>query len=184
MLLLNLVRIRTAEERFDQVYAPAAVAAEGDAFALTAPVTLGFDIHKDQDRFRLVGRVQSTIGLTCSRCLETFETPIDATFDLRYAPRSTAPARPEREVEDDDFSTAYYDDEVIDLGQLMREQLYLSLPMKPLCSEGCRGMCPQCGSNLNVGPCGCVPRDDDPRFAALRALRAGAKVELDNARKR
>lgn len=183
MLLLNLARIRTAEERFDQVYAPGSVAAEGDTFRVTAPVTLGFDVHKDQNRFRLAGRVQTTIGLTCSRCLEPFETPVDATFDLRYEPRPTAPARPEREVEDDDFSVAFYDDEAIDLGQLMREQCYLSLPMKPLCSEGCRGLCPQCGTNLNLGTCGCVQRDDDPRFAALRALRAGAELESDDVRK-
>jgi uncharacterized protein len=183
MLLLNLARIRTAEERFDQVYAPEAVAAAGDTFSMNAPVALGFDVHRDQDRFRLVGRVQTTIGQPCSRCLEPFEWPVDATFDLRYLPRATAPAGTEREVEDDDFSTAFYDDEVIDLGQLMREQFYLLLPMKPLCSEGCRGLCPQCGANLNAGTCGCVQRDDDPRFAALRALRARAEQDPGNARK-
>jgi uncharacterized protein len=183
MLLLNLARIRTAEERFDQVYAPEAVAADGDTFTVKAPVTLGLDVHKDGDRFRLVGRVQTTLAQPCSRCLEMFEWPVDATFDLRYQPRSTAPAGAEREVDEDDFSTAFYDDDVIDLGQLMREQFYLLLPMKPLCSEGCRGLCPQCGTNLNLGTCGCVQRDDDPRFAALRALRAGAEQDPGNVRK-
>ncbi|MGE3706065.1 MAG: DUF177 domain-containing protein [Vicinamibacterales bacterium] len=186
MLSLNLARIRTPHERFDQVYGPEAFPAEGEAFTVTAPVVLGFDIYKDQDRFRLAGRVQTTLGLPCSRCLEPFAWPVDASFDLRYQPQAPVPAgehagRDDREVHDEDFSTAFYEDDTIDLGQLMREQFYLSLPMKPLCSDGCRGLCPQCGTNLNLGTCACTVAHDDPRFAALRALSGGDAPETGDA---
>jgi uncharacterized protein len=67
-------------------------------------------------------------------------------------------------------STAFWNDE-IDLGQLMKEQFYLALPMKPLCRDECRGLCALCGANLNRGTCGCVAAWEDPRFAALRALK-------------
>ena len=62
----------------------------------------------------------------------------------------------EVEVEDDDLTTAFYSDEQIDLGQLVLEQFYLAVPMKPLCRESCRGLCPECGTNLNTGTCSCT----------------------------
>ncbi len=171
MLLLNLTRIRTADDRFDHVYAADTFAEDRETFTVAAPVRLGFDIHKDKDIFRLVGRMQTTLEMPCGRCLEPFTTPVDATFDLRYQPRAEAPADAESEVQEDDFSAAFYDGDAIDLGQLMREQFYLAVPMKPLCADDCRGLCTQCGTNLNKGTCDCTNGWEDPRFAALKALR-------------
>jgi len=172
MLSLNLAKIRTALERFEKTYAPKAVAAEGDVFSVVATTDLAFDIHKDKDQFRLVGGVKSRLELSCSRCLEAFTHPVDASFEVRYQPRSANAGEGEREVEDDDLSTAFYENDEIDLGQLMREQFYLSLPMKPLCVAECRGLCPQCGTNLNRGTCGCVRDWEDPRLAVLKQLKS------------
>jgi len=171
MLSLNLAKIRAQQERFEQVYAPGACAGSGEDFSVAAPVALAFDIYKDNDRFRLVGRVRTTLELPCSRCVEPFKSPVDAIFDLRYLPRSHNVGEGEREVEEDDLSTSFYEDEKIDLGQLMHEQFYLSLPMKPLCREACRGLCPHCGTNLNRGTCDCRRDWEDPRLTALKALK-------------
>lgn len=171
MLSLDLTKIRTAEERFENTYAPEAVAAEGDSFSIVRPVDLAFDIHKDKDQFRLAGRVTTALELSCSRCLEPFAWTVEAPFDLRYQPRSANTGEGEREVEEDDLSTAFYERDEIDLGQLMREQFYLSLPMKPLCRDDCKGLCPRCGTNLNRETCACVRDWEDPRFAVLRALK-------------
>src|SRR5262245_34002706 len=172
MLSLNLARIRTPLERFEKVYAPQVLGADGDTFAVVEPADLAFDIHKDKDQFRLAGRVISTLELPCSRCLEPFTWPVDAAFDLRYQPRTANTGEGEREVEEDDLTTAFYEHDEIDLGQLMREQFYLSLPMKPLCLEECKGLCPQCGTNLNRSTCDCRRDWEDPRFAALRAFKS------------
>jgi uncharacterized protein len=169
MLSLNLNKIRTAEDRFERVYAPDALAPE-EAFRVVEPVALAFDIHKDKDQFRLVGTVKTTLELPCSRCLEPYVAPVDASFDLRYQPHRHNAGEGEREIEEDDLTTAFYENEEIDLGQLMREQFYLALPMKPLCSDDCRGLCPSCGANLNKTSCGCTTQWDDPRLAALKAL--------------
>jgi uncharacterized protein len=170
MLSLNLTKIRTQREHFEQVYRPDQLPAD-DSFRVAAPVELAFDITKDKDQFRLAGRVKSTLELPCSRCLEAFVLPVDAAFDLRYQPHTENTGEGEREVEEDDLTTAFYENDEIDLGQLMREQFYLALPMKPLCREDCRGLCPVCGTNLNRGTCNCNPAWEDPRFAALRELR-------------
>jgi len=170
MLSLDLNKIRTAQERFEQVYAPDQLPAEED-FRVAAPVSLAFDIFKDKQQFRLVGRVETTLELPCSRCLEPFTLPVEQTFDLRYQPHAQNAGEGEREIEEDDLTTAFYEDDEIDLGQLMREQFYLSLPMKPLCADDCRGLCPVCGTNLNRGTCDCKRSWDDPRLGALKELR-------------
>jgi uncharacterized protein len=171
MLALNLGKIRTAHEHFEQVYPPDAVSAQSDDYQLAAPVQLAFDIYKDKEQFRLVGHVQTTLELPCSRCVEPFKWPIDAEFDLRYQPHTHNSGEGEREIEEDDLTTAFYDNDEIDLGQLMQEQFYLSLPMKPLCTEDCKGLCATCGTNLNRGTCDCREEWEDPRLAALKMLK-------------
>jgi uncharacterized protein len=171
MLALNLNKIRTAEEHFEKVYQSDVLGPATDVYRIAEPVHLVFDIYKDKAQFRLVGSVKTRLELPCSRCLEPFSWPVEAEFDLRYQPHSQNSGEGEREVEEDDLTTAFYDNDEIDLGQLMQEQLYLSLPMKPLCSDDCKGLCPTCGTNLNRDACDCRQQWDDPRLAALREIR-------------
>jgi uncharacterized protein len=170
MLSLNLSTIRTPQERFDKVYAPEQFGADAD-FRVVAPVTLAFEIFKDKALFRLAGSVKTTLELPCGRCLEPFTMPVDQAFDLRYQPHTHPSADEERELEEDDLTTAFYEHDQIDLEHLMREQFQLSLPMKPLCSESCQGLCDICGANLNRETCDCKKDWEDPRFAALRELK-------------
>jgi DUF177 domain-containing protein len=171
MLSLDLNKIRTAEERFEQVYTPEQFGREED-FRVVEPISLAFDIFKDKRQFRLVGTVKTTLELPCSRCLEPYTLPVDQRFDLRYQPHVLNTGEGEREIEEDDLTTAFYENDEIDLGQLMREQFYLALPMKPLCSDDCKGLCPVCGTNLNRATCDCNQAWDDPRLAALKELRS------------
>jgi uncharacterized protein len=97
--------------------------------------------------------------------------PVAADFDLRYLPQTENRGEGEVKIEEGDLETAFYADDVIDLGIVMREQFYLVLPMKPLCRESCKGLCPHCGTNLNDGSCACKPEWVDPRLEALRALK-------------
>ena len=172
----ELSNIRQPETEFHKVFQPADFAGTEEEYRVTAPVDLRMVIHQDQDRFRLVGTVKAELELACSRCLEPFKLPVDRVFDLRFLPAGAS--EPERddedddeiEVEDDDVSLTFYRDEQIDLNELLREQFYLALPMKPLCSEACKGICPQCGTNRNTAPCDCNPQWEDPRLAGLKKL--------------
>lgn len=170
-MLLDLTRYRQPITRFSRTLSPEHVAQEGDAYRIAAPVELEFDVHKDKAAFRLVGRVRTALELACSRCLEPFSLPIDSEFDLRYLPAAAMTTAVEHEIQDEDLETSYYQDDQIDLTELLREQFYLQLPMKPLCHEECRGLCPHCGTNLNTATCDCAARWDDPRLAPLRGLR-------------
>jgi uncharacterized protein len=168
-MLLDLRKMSGAVERVERRYASKAFPG-GDDFTVRTDVVLGSDVQKDKDRYHLVGTVATTLELACSRCLEPFAVPVVAEFDLRYLPQAANTGEAEREVEEEDLTTAFYRDDVIDVGELVREQLNLSLPMKPLCRPDCRGLCPACGTNLNVTTCQCDPRWVDPRLAGLKAL--------------
>jgi uncharacterized protein len=170
-MLLDLTRYRQPLGQFSRSFPPSEVEQEGDAYRVVAPVQVDFEIHKDKDRFRLVGTARTELELTCSRCLEPFRLPFDGSFDLRYLPASELSSDDERAVAEEDLDTSYYRDDQIDLNELLREQFYLALPMKPLCRETCAGLCAQCGTNLNTGACQCAPRWEDPRLAPLRDLK-------------
>jgi uncharacterized protein len=178
-LLLDLSRMREARDRVDRTFEPAALpAVDADTFRVGVPVRLTFDIHKDGREFHLIGRVVSTLTLACGRCLDDISLPVDLPFDLLYLPHQENAGGEEVEVEHDDLTTAYYLNEEIDLGQLVVEQFYLALPMKPLCRETCRGLCSECGANLNTVTCACAHEWTDPRLDGLRALRdSGGRQE-------
>jgi uncharacterized protein len=174
---LELSHIRQPETEFTKVLQPAEVQGEDEEYRITAPVALQMVIHKDHDRFRLVGTVKTELELACSRCLEPYRMAIDREFDLRYLPATTGEAASREnsedegdEVEDDDVAMTFYREEQIDLNELLREQFYLALPMKPLCRDDCQGICPQCGTNRNLATCDCNPQWVDPRMAGLKTL--------------
>ncbi|MEO8679947.1 MAG: DUF177 domain-containing protein [Vicinamibacterales bacterium] len=172
---LELSQFRQAETEFARIFQPAELGAGDEEYRVMAPVILRMTIHRDQDRFRLIGSVQAVLELDCSRCLEAFTLPVDQMFDLRYLPATTAvtatdESDEEIEVVDDDVSITFYRDEHIDLNELLREQFYLVLPMKPLCKGECQGICPQCGANRNLTTCDCSPHWEDPRMAGLKTL--------------
>ena len=174
------------EDHLDRTFQPEQFdpsVVQDEEYRVVAPVHLVLDVvRKDREAYRVTGRVETQLRLECGRCLEPFEIPVASAFELRYVPAIPTPAsRPdqrhtvhgedtEREVAEDDLTTAFYKDEALDLGELMQEQFVLALPMKPLCSEACKGLCPTCGTNLNNATCDCEPAWTDPRLAALQGL--------------
>jgi uncharacterized protein len=148
--------------------------AEGD-FKLVEPVDLTIRVAKDSQKVRLTGRVRTSLECNCSRCLEAFRVPVDAEIDQLLLPAGAEIVAPSKDDEDDDGQEAdagvtFYKNETIDLGELMRDEFYLALPMKPLCRPDCKGLCPVCGVNWNRETCTCKREWVDPRLESLRTL--------------
>jgi uncharacterized protein len=116
---------------------------------------------------------ETVIDLKCSRCLEAAAYPVRAVFTCTMVPAEGG-VREEEDVSstDDDLNVGYYQDDVIDLAALVLEQIVLQIPIKPLCKEDCKGLCPRCGINLNEAECGCETGVFDQRFAALKNFKA------------
>jgi len=169
-MFYDVSRLRTGTDRLNRRFEPSEFPVE-EEFRLTAPVALDAEIHKDATKVRVTGRVATTLQLSCSRCLESFEIPVDAVFDVLLLPEAANAGEGEQEVADEDLGVSFYKDETLDLGDLMREQFFLAVPMKPLCQADCQGLCPVCGINRNRDTCSCRSEWVDPRLEALRNLR-------------
>jgi uncharacterized protein len=170
-MLFDLSKLRGAHEHIERTLQPSVFDPQDAEYRVAAPADLSLDIRKaGADLFDVSGRVRTKLELECSRCLELFEIPVDAEFNLRYVPHAQNAGEGEREVDEDDLATAYFRDNVLDLADLLREQFVLALPMKPLHDEACRGLCPECGANLNRGDCGHSSRWEDPRLVPLKGL--------------
>ena len=113
------------------------------------------------------GEVRAKVALDCSRCLESYDTDVTVSFDLSFGSEQDL-KEGEYELNMEDVSRALVGDDVIDLGQVASEQVLLNVPMKPLCSDDCKGLCPTCGADLNAGDCGCEQPASDPRFDVLK----------------
>jgi uncharacterized protein len=170
-MLLDLNKLHGTREHVERSLLPSVFDPQDDQYRVVSPVELSMDVQKaGEGVFNVAGRFKTTLELDCSRCLEPFQVPVDASFDLRYLPQAANAGEGEREVGDDDLATAFYREGVLDIVELLREQLQLALPMKPLHDEACRGLCAECGGNLNRTDCGHAPRWEDPRLAALKGL--------------
>jgi uncharacterized protein len=170
-MLLDLQRLHGQREHFDRSFQPTAFDPQDPEYRVAAPVELSLDVERSgKDAFRVTGRAITRLELDCGRCLEAFEVPVDASFELRYIPAAENTGEEEREIEEDDLTTAFYREGSLDVIDMLREQFTLATPMKPLCAEACRGLCPECGANLNRTECGCTPKWEDPRLAALKGL--------------
>jgi uncharacterized protein len=121
------------------------------------------------------GRLEAGVETACARCLEPYPLPLGQELDLFYLPRLAGEAQAQEEeveLDDRDVVVGYYEGDRLDLGEVVREQILLALPLKPLCREDCRGRCPSCGKDRNREACGCPPAEEpeDPRLAPLRKL--------------
>ena len=170
-MLLDLTRLHGAREHVERTLAPSAFDPQDEAYRVAAPVELTMDVAKaGADGFHVTGRVRTTLELECSRCLEAFAIPLEASFELRYLPQEANAGEGEREIAEEDLATAYYREGAIDIVEMLREQFHLAVPMKPLHDEACRGLCPECGADLNRADCGHAAAWKDPRLSPLEGL--------------
>ncbi len=192
----DLSRFKNGTERIDRTYEPGAFAsatADPDDFRVAEPVHLSLVFAKHGNRVAVTGHLTASLEVPCSRCLEPFRVPVDAKIDLMYypatdplataAPARTSPKQSEDdgvEVKEDDLGVSFYTGDFIDLEQIMREQFYLAMPMKPLCMPDCKGLCPACGINRNRETCSCASTWVDPRFDALRNLTKNDSTKRDS----
>jgi len=115
--------------------------------------------------------IEAQVTCVCARCLEPFPLHLSSGYQTSLKPKPEIPFPEEIELSREDLETDYYEGEEIDLTPLVQDQVLLTLPPKTLCREECRGLCPQCGKNLNRESCSCAQRAVDPRFMVLRNFR-------------
>jgi len=166
------------EESSDVFPALAQIVASGEC-VFAAPLDISLKAYRVGEMVEVEGTVQTRVKLSCGRCLVEYEEPLVSRFALTFA-RELPEIGDESEEEEVELSAEemgliLFSGDEIDLAEALAEQVIMALPMRPLCQPGCRGLCPQCGANLNEVDCGCVPPVFNPKFAALKDLKPEKK---------
>jgi uncharacterized protein len=158
--------VRWAEKRRVDVSALA-----NDLLVDLGPVRWEGEVSRTSTGFLLAAQLEYEQELACPRCLGAVHVPVASTVELVIEPRSSEPTTGEIELEDGDFDVLYVDGEELDTEPILMEQIDLNVPMRQLCRDDCRGLCPVCGQNLNDRECGCDRTAVDPRWEELARLR-------------
>jgi uncharacterized protein len=120
---------------------------------------------------RFVGELSSKLELSCARCLEPVQQTIARDFDLIYRPLGVDRGQDEVSISQAETEIGYYEGEGLLLEDVLREQVLLAVPIRLICRDSCKGLCPHCGKNLNNEACDCKDETSDPRWDALKDLR-------------
>jgi len=138
---------------------------------LEGPLAAKISVSREDKNYGVDGHLAGKIRLVCDRCLETYTFAVNRDFHLSLLlPVSSESIPDETELKKDDLAVRFIVEGKIDLDDIIREQIYLSLPMKLICKEGCEGLCARCGTNLNTGTCICYEGGGHPAFLKLKEL--------------
>ena len=138
---------------------------------LSTPFTVKIVIYRAGDKFVLEGDLTGGLQVKCDRCLEVYNRDVRSEFRLFLALPSMDIDKAEIELLDEDMEVGFTKGEEVDLDEIIKEQIYLSLPIKLLCKENCLGLCPTCGCNLNEKECKCEKDHGHPGFSKLKSLK-------------
>jgi uncharacterized protein len=182
MLLIRLSEIPPEGLSADEAFDAKALGLEGEGeFELQPGGRLSCRVTRGSEGLVQVdGRLAARLGLTCGRCLQGFDLGLDLPLELVYLPRNVMGNGDDEDevgLSDHEMVIAYYDGEQLDLGALVREQLLLSLSMKRLCREDCRGLCASCGANRNLAECGCPAGEPGGALSELGRVLSDATAE-------
>lgn len=142
--------------------------------------SVDFELRKLQEVVFLKGRMSLELGLLCSRCANTMEYTLSSSFQCMFTRDRTlgqtdenvgvAHSEPTGD-KGEDLDIEFLEKDYIELGDVLKEQIYLKIPFQPLCSEGCKGICPVCGQDQNVQPCQCHRLRNSAMANALKNFR-------------
>jgi len=120
---------------------------------------------------RLHGSLSTSLELPCARCIEPVVQNVARDFELLYRPLGTDAGNEELSVTAAEAEVGYYQGDGLQLEDVLREQVLLAVPLKVVCRDDCKGLCPSCGVNRNSESCSCAPPLGDPRWSALKDIR-------------
>lgn len=169
---IEVENLTAAGKPFAHTYGAEEIDLEDEGARLVADTRVEGTASRKGEQIRLRGRVQTEVELLCDRCLAPSRAPLEVEFDTSFISQEAEAAKTENiELLAEDLGLSAYDGDSVDLEELVREQILLALPSRRLCREDCKGLCPDCGADLNAGHCSCEQGEVDPRWSALAGLK-------------
>ena len=172
-MFLSLTELETRKLCFETAYQPGEIEFLDQKLKQVSPLNAAGEaelVSVAIGEIRIRGRVLVEMETECDRCLETTRIPFDSVFDLFYRPSSAEPEAEEVKIDEGEAEIGFFEGQGVDLKDVLREHVILSLPMQRVCSEACKGICPECGQNRNLADCHCEKKATDDRWSALKNL--------------
>jgi len=167
---IELEHLEGSKGDFAHVYQPDELNPVDERVSLIAPAAVNGKVRLSGNEVFVNGHVDARVQVECDRCLKPVELPINVDFTLEYISGSEYESSQTAALTEDEMSVSVFDGEAIEVDEIVKEQVLLAVPTRMLCREDCKGICPECGKDLNAGECKCVKDDIDPRWAALKNL--------------
>jgi len=171
-MFLKISDMQMGKVRFSETFAPGAIELFEPQLRQVEPLVAAGEAELLEATFeiRVTGHLKTRIEIPCDCCLELVEFPIESAFSLLYRPAALSPERDEVAIAGSEAEIDFYEGEGLELSDVLREQVLLLIPMHRVCREGCKGICPVCGTNRNQADCNCQQVVTDDRWAGLRNL--------------
>lgn len=173
-MIVDLKDLERGSRPFDLVYKADWWQSNNESYpvlGLDGSLACHLDIYRAGIKYVIEGRLSGFLSVGCDRCLEPFRHQLDDEFRLFLDARLSESVQGEVELLEEDLAIHFVKGSKVDLDDIVREQIYLSLPAKSLCRQGCSGLCPVCGTNLNNASCQCRRGEGHPGFSKLKAFK-------------
>jgi uncharacterized protein len=150
-------------------FVPGEIDFTGNDFRQSGPLVWTAHVVRAGQEIRIAGQLEGAVEWSCSRCLEPAQCGVSRTFDLFFRQQEEKMFDEDDEIElsEEDMRTSFFAGTQLAIGDIVREQVLLALPMKVLCRVDCKGLCPVCGTNLNINSCSCPAERFSPHMDQL-----------------
>ena len=167
-MFITLQELELHRVTVSETYEPGALDFQETKFRQAGPLKVNAEAELAGGEIQVRGHISGDLEAACDRCLEQMRFPVDIDFDLPYRPMEEIAREEELEVGADELTVGFFSGDGVNLADVVREQVLLSVPMKTVCRPDCRGLCPVCGANRNLRECGCSVQHKDSPFAFLK----------------
>ena len=170
-MFLDVKELAVRKLRIQKFYPPGTIDYHSEDFRQTAVLEVRATAELVDGQIRLSGELHTRVELVCARCLDPVTEEISRDFDLFYRPMDTIRTEEQVQLDEDEAEVAFFEGAGFFLADALAEQVNLTIPMKTICRSDCRGLCPQCGANLNHEDCHCQTHSADPRLSQLARVK-------------
>lgn len=168
---IELENLEDGKGTFAHTYQPGELDLGDERVTLNQPVEVRGSVRRSGAEVVVSGRLSSHVSVECDRCLKRIDLPISNDFKVGYVTEQVYESSHAAELTADELDVSVFDGQSIDIDELVKEQILLAVPDRALCRDDCKGICSNCGADLNEGSCSCEQVEIDPRWEALKRIK-------------